>query len=52
MITRHMVEIIAVIGMPGIFVVGVVPGLIGGIMPVLMLIGMIDGPTGGRRFSD
>lgn len=52
MITRQVVEAIAIIGMPGIYFVSLVPALIGGIMPVLMLVGMIDGPMGGRRFRD
>ncbi len=49
MLTQTVVEILCVIGMPGIIFVGIGPALIGGIMPVLMVIGMIDGPMGGKR---
>lgn len=43
-----MVSAVAVLSMPGIFLVGVLPAALGGGMAVLLLAGLLDGQFGGR----
>lgn len=43
-----LVNLMGIIGLTGLTGVGVGTGLVGVGMPILLLIGILDGPTGGK----
>lgn len=42
------VNLVGLVSLPGLIATGVFGGLLGAGMPLLLLVGLIDGPQGGR----